>query len=207
MPQLESMDLFHRLHGQVHTGTVIGPHDANDISYVDLILSGVSDEQMRVRPAAGVNTLAWLVWHTARAEDIAVNAMVAGGPQVLDAIWLGRLGVSSRDMGTGMTPAEVAHFSDRVNLEQLRAYRDAVAHRTQEVVRSIAPEGWADGVDENLKRAVADGVFGASVAPFMEAFWSGKPRKWFLWQPTGHAFYHVGEMACIRGLLGLPGFG
>lgn len=33
-------------------------------------------------PAAGLNWLVWLLWHTARTEDVAVNLIVAGAEQV-----------------------------------------------------------------------------------------------------------------------------
>jgi hypothetical protein len=73
-------------------------------------LQGLSDEQMRLRPH-GFNSIAWLVWHIARYEDI-LNLLLVGRPQVLDEEdWLSRLNLSMRDVGTGMGDDEVSDLS------------------------------------------------------------------------------------------------
>jgi len=64
----------------------------------------LTDEQMRVRPREDLNSLAWLMWHIARAEDIFVNVVFAGRPQVFDDGWTGKLGVTRRDFGSDEQP-------------------------------------------------------------------------------------------------------
>ena len=39
---------------------------------------------MRVRPREDLNSIAWILWHIARAEDIILNPVLAGRSQVLD---------------------------------------------------------------------------------------------------------------------------
>lgn len=56
---------------------------------------------MRVRPGPGLNSLVWLAWHMARTEDVAVNLVVAGRPQVFDARWAERMKIRRRDMAPG----------------------------------------------------------------------------------------------------------
>ena len=46
------------------------------------LLTEITDEQIRCRPVQGINTIAWIVWHMARAEDIALNRFVAHRPQL-----------------------------------------------------------------------------------------------------------------------------
>ena len=58
---------------------------------VDDLLSRLSEAQVRGRPHPGVNTVAWLLWHTARVEDVGVNRFLADRPQVFDEKWLDRL--------------------------------------------------------------------------------------------------------------------
>ena len=83
------------------------------------LLDGLTDEQLRQRPH-GVNSIAWLLWHLARCEDVGVNRLVVDRPQLLDDEgWLARLGVPRRDIGTGMTSDEL---SARVDLAALRDY-------------------------------------------------------------------------------------
>jgi DinB superfamily len=44
---------------------------------IQRVVNKVTDEQVRSSPIKGVNTIAWLLWHMARAEDLAVNRFVA----------------------------------------------------------------------------------------------------------------------------------
>src|SRR5262245_55885219 len=89
------------------------PMDAIDfflLRYTDVhrvLVGGLLDEltetQIRTRPHPGVNTVAWLVWHMARIEDVGVNRFLADRTQVIDDGWRARLRVARRDVGTGMT--------------------------------------------------------------------------------------------------------
>jgi hypothetical protein len=84
-------------------------------------LQGLSEPQMRLRPQ-GLNSIAWLVWHMARCED-ALNLLLAGRPQVLDAEgWLPRLQLSIRDVGTEMSDDEASDLSARIHLPALRDF-------------------------------------------------------------------------------------
>ena len=58
----------------------------------NLVLDGLTDEQARTQPAPGTNSVAWLVLHMARSEDMGVNVIVAGRRQVIeDDNWIERL--------------------------------------------------------------------------------------------------------------------
>src|SRR5215510_6586982 len=95
------------------------------------IFSEPSDDQMRIRPGPGLNSLVWLLWHMARTEDVAVNLVVAGRPQVFDDAWARRMNVLRPDLGTGMTADEVAALTEQADVEAVRAYRSAVGRRTR----------------------------------------------------------------------------
>src|SRR2546425_10047833 len=47
---------------------------------VEDLLAGLSEDQVRRRPDPRVNTIAWLLWHAARIEDVGVNGLVADRP-------------------------------------------------------------------------------------------------------------------------------
>jgi hypothetical protein len=59
-------------------------------SFADRVFGGLTDDQMRLRPAKGLNSLAWLLWHMARTEDVVVNVVIGRESQVLDDAWLER---------------------------------------------------------------------------------------------------------------------
>src|SRR5436190_23315281 len=82
----------------------------------DPAISQLTEGQLRGRPQPGVNTVAWLLWHTARVEDVGVNRFAMDGTQVLDDGWLGRLGIPRRDVGTGMSDQEVDELSAGIDL-------------------------------------------------------------------------------------------
>src|SRR5207247_5174825 len=107
---MDAKDLFLTQHAAVQSVAVGG----NPASAAERVFAGLSDEQMRVRPREDLNSLAWLMWHIARAEDIFVNAVLGGRPQVVEDAWLGKLKVSRRDFGIGMTRAEVTDMSRQV---------------------------------------------------------------------------------------------
>src|SRR5260370_37687083 len=126
-------------HGRVHSSMV-----SSVTSLADRIFGALTDQQMRVRPGKGLNSLVWLLWHMARTEDVGVNLVVTNGRQVHDDAWERRIGASHRDSGTGMTDEEVAEFTARADIDAVRAYRDAVGLRTREVDAAPAPEAWTE---------------------------------------------------------------
>src|SRR5258707_3189004 len=96
----------------------------------DDLVASLTEAQVRGRPVPGVNPIAWLIWHAMRVEDVCVNRFVLDRPQVLDAGWASRLRVGRRDVGTGMTDAQVDALCDAVDVEQLRGYCRAVTRAT-----------------------------------------------------------------------------
>ena len=171
----------------------------------DSAIARLTEAQWRGRPNPGVNTVVWLLWHMARVEDVGVNRFVADRPQVLDDGWLARLGVGRRDVGTGMSDAEVDELSARVDLDALRSYWDAVTRRTPEVVASVRGSDLEAIVPEDRVKRVA-GAEGA-VAPgaeWLTEFWAaGRSRAWILVQtPLLHVYGHYFEARVVAGLWG-----
>jgi hypothetical protein len=192
---MDARDLFLDQHTAVHSTAVGG----NKASGAERVFGGLGDEQMRVRPREDLNSLAWIMWHIARGEDIIVNAVLSGRRQVLDDGWAGRLNVSRRDLGTGMTSAEVTALTREIDLAALRDYRDAVGRRTRDVVGGFGAGDWEGQIAAaDLERAAADGSFGVRTEMLVKAF-TGRPRTAAL---SGialfHAAQHLGEATTIR---------
>src|SRR5262245_37234177 len=81
------------------------------------VFGGMSEDRLRLHPNGGQNSLAWLLWHAARWEDIVVNTWIAERPQVLDSgNWLGRMRLARREVGTALPPVDREALSDRVDL-------------------------------------------------------------------------------------------
>ena len=148
---MDVRQLFLDQHSAMHSVAVAG----NKASAADRAFAGLSDEQMRVRPPEDLNSLAWLMWHIARAEDIIVNPVLGARSQVFDDGWLRRLGIERRDFGIGMSSAEVSELTRQVDLAALRDYRDAVGRRTREVVGAFQASDWAGEVSASSLEAAA----------------------------------------------------
>jgi len=197
---MDTLEFFLRQHAQIHSTEVAAAEGG--FSLLEALLRGLTDDQFRVRPRDGMNSLAWLLWHITRGEDIAVNTIVAHRPQVLDDGWLRRLNLSSSQMGTGMTDDEVSDFSTRVDIPALRAYRVAVGQRTREVVPRLLPGQLDEVVEASHLGAVPNGAIGER-GRWLEKFWQGKTKGWFLsWLVLGHGAMHLGEAVCVRTQLG-----
>src|SRR5256714_8148737 len=135
---MDAKNLFLAQHAAVQSAAVGG----NPASAAERAFAGLSDEQMRVRPREDLNSLAWLMWHIARAEDIMVNTILHGRDQVCDDAWRKGLGVSRRDFGIGMTSTEVTELTRQVDLAALREYRDAVGRPTPQILGNFGDEDW-----------------------------------------------------------------
>jgi hypothetical protein len=189
---MDARELFLAQHAAVHSATVAG----NKLSAAERTFAGLTDDQMRVRPRPDLNSLAWIMWHIARAEDIMVNVVVHGRPQVFDDGWQKRLNVTRRDFGIGMTSDEVTALTQAIDVAALRAYRDAVGARTRELVGAYTDADWSGSIEAPaLERAAAQGAIG----PVMVKAFTGRPRTAVLsglalFHPSGH----MGEAVTVR---------
>ena len=201
---MDAMDVWLRQHAIAHSAALAG-EDACEWSFQDALLEELTEEQLRLRPEPGLNSLAWLLWHMARTEDVVMNLLVAGQPQVLqDGDWLHRLHVARSDIGTGAGDADVARISASVDIPSLLAYRLAVGCRTRDIIRTLQPESLMEPVPASrIDDLLAAGAL-IDDAHSLAEFWRGKTTAYLLAMPaTGHNLAHLGEAMSIRGRLGL----
>ena len=175
----------------------------------DRLFADLTDAQLRARPQSQ-NSLVWLLWHVARAEDIGINRFADDRSEVFDdEQWAKRIGVSRRDLGTGMTSPEVDDLSARVDIGALRAYWDAVGRRTTEAIRSAGSKEWDDPVPAARIRGIVrdEGDYGPNVnAERVETYYAGMTRGWAVAHfALAHSWGHFYEASVVRGMLGFPG--
>src|SRR5581483_5822952 len=185
-------------HAHLHSAVISGA----GLSMEDNLCQGLSADQLRARPL-GLNSIAWLLWHVTRFEDVVVNVVLQDRPDVLAREgWATRLGVETRQIGTGSSDAEVDDFGQRVDPEALRAYRAAVGRATR---------AWAAEADWSALDAVPDVAGRLARAPatigeraaWVQALWSSRSGHGMLALPViGHSYLHVGEARVTRARLG-----
>jgi len=195
-------ELFLASHARAHSGRLTGVEGFDAAFYEDRAVYKLEEPQLRLRPH-GLNSIAWLLWHIARTEDVAANVVLASKPQVLDLEgWAGRLGVSRRDIGTGMSPEEVADLSAEVHISALRDYRLEVGRRTRTRVQVMGPDDWHRPVEEaRIRQAFSEGAF-LPTHSWPYAFWGGHSVADLLaWPCLGHSLMHLGQAMWVRKLV------
>lgn len=117
------------------------------IEHVDDLTDGLTEEQAIYRPSPNANSIAWLIWHSARVQDVQV-ADVAGVEQVWTRDgWVERFGLDlpRDDTGYGHSPEDVAKVQAPADL--LGGYYHAVHKLTLEYIASITGDELARIVD------------------------------------------------------------
>lgn len=146
---------------------------------------GLDAEGLAFRPDPDANTIAWLVWHTARVQD-AQLADVAGLEQVWTSEgWVGTLALpfDARDTGYGHSSAQVAQVV--ASAEDLLGYVDAVATFAADYVGGLTHAELDRVVDHRWDPPVTLGVRLVSIVV--------------------DSVEHAGQAAYVRGLLDRSG--
>lgn len=142
-----------------------------------------TDAQLHFVPVDGSHSIAWCLWHTARVEDLIINARVAGAAPIWNDEWAQRTGLPGEGFGTGMSDddAQAVHIDD---MDAFILYRDAVW---------ASSANFLDGAtDEDLEREVParNGTESVGTAIGLHML--------------GHFNGHRGEINTLRGMQGMP---
>jgi uncharacterized damage-inducible protein DinB len=149
----------------------------NGLAAVD----GLSDDQLAHRVAPDANSIAWLVWHTARVQDAQI-AHAAGTEQVwVSDGWVERFGLDldPEDHGYGHTSEQVGKV--RASAELLAGYLQASHDATVAYLGTVTPEDLDEVIDRSWDPPVTRGVRLVSIAD--------------------DDAQHVGQAGYLRGLL------
>lgn len=146
------------------------------------IVDGLSTDDLLWRPDPGANSIAWLLWHTARMQDAQVAALAG-----TDEVWTGggwheRFGLPypASASGYGQSAEEVGAF----RLEDpslLSGYYADVHQATMALVDGLTDEDLARVVDEHWDPPVTAAVRLVSI--------------------VDDAAQHIGQAAYVKGML------
>lgn len=150
------------------------------IEHVDDLTDDLTDEVSFFRPTATANSIAWLVWHSARIQD-AQLAAITGVEQVwFSGGWVDQFDLDlPRDAhGYGHTPEEVGKV--RAPADLLAGYYHAVHKSTLEYIATVDAAELARVVDRNWDPPVTASVRLVSI--------------------FDDCMQHLGQAAYIRGI-------
>lgn len=185
-----------------------GMHRGVRFMFEQSIRSVFTPEQMKERIDESGNSIAWLMWHVARTEDLIIQTIFQGKPQLFESDgWASRLGIDETLIGTGFGDEEVVEFTKALNVEAADEYWQATAKASYHWLKSITPDD-LDGVpDIDARLADAPPVLRGEANEGLWAFWRGRTNAFLFTGPIiSHGYIHVGEMQAIGGHLGQVGW-
>jgi hypothetical protein len=101
----EAIRLFLSQHAMLHSAKMA---QTEPWSFEDEVLDDMAEEQIRRIPRNCEHSVAWLIWYIARCEDVTMNLLVAGSPQVLSQDGrLERIQTPIRHTGNEMSVAKI----------------------------------------------------------------------------------------------------
>jgi hypothetical protein len=119
------------------------------IEHVDDLTDGLTDELSTYRPTPAANSIAWLIWHSARVQDLQVCDIAKTEEVWTRDGWVDRFGLDlpRDDTGYGHGPTEAAKV--KAPAELLSGYYHAVHDMTLNFVTTLSDADLERVVDRN----------------------------------------------------------
>ncbi len=193
----KAIELFLKQHAMLHSAKMA---QTEPWSFEDEVLNDMIEGQIRRIPKNCDHSVAWNIWHIARIEDVTMNLLVDGSPQILQRDnWLERISVSARDTGNAMNRDEIATLSATIDIEALRAYRLAVGRRTHEIVKGLRPEELKQKVQPSRLQQVMDKGALVEAAAGIKEYWGRRNIAGLLMMPaTRHSLVHLNQALSLK---------
>lgn len=163
---------------------------------VDHLLCGLDRDEYAIMPTSKDETIAWVLWHIARIEDLTMNLLVAREDQVFNTEWKKRLNVTITDTGNALSDEEIMELSKSLNIDELICYRNTVAKRTRELIGNLSAADFRRKVlPADLDRILSiGGVTQQEGSIWLLEFWGKKDVAGILLMPpTRHVMLHLND--------------
>ena len=121
--------------------------------YIAGAIKGLSQDELAWRPKAHSNSIAFLLWHVARVEDLWINRILLGGKEIYEAEgWYKKFGTPAQDSGFGYD-VEKLNSWPVPRLALLKEYAAVVREKTLAYLKSVNEKkldeprdfGWSKG--------------------------------------------------------------
>jgi uncharacterized damage-inducible protein DinB len=122
-------------------------------NYIDDAIKKLSADELAFRPKPHSNSIAFLMWHLARVEDMWINRVLRSTNEIYEADgWYKKFGLEPRDSGFGYDVKKLEAWPVP-KLDLLQAYAAAVRTKTQEFLGVLNEKsldepkdfGWSKG--------------------------------------------------------------
>lgn len=190
----EAKTLALQLHEMVYTSEMSG---TNQRTFEDELWEDLSEETARKAVNTKGRTVVYGIWHATRIEDITMNLLVAADDQIFEKEnWAARINASVKHTGNSLDKKEILRFSERIDINELRVYRMAVARQSENIIRRLKPEDMKRDVHQaNLQRILNEqAVDDVPSANWLIDFWDKKDVAGIILMPClRHRLVHLNE--------------
>ncbi|MFN8413526.1 MAG: DinB family protein [Anaerolineales bacterium] len=196
----KAIEQFLIQHGMVHSKKVFSK---TAWSFEEELWQGLTEKSFRSIPTTGEHSIAWILYHIARIEDITMNILVADTTQLyVKDKWEKKLNATVSHSANKMAGKEIAELSKKLNMAGVREYRTAVGRRTLEIVKKLEPTKWNQKVEAQRLQKILDTGAVTSEALEIVTYWSKRTiAGLLLMPPTRHNFLHLNEAGRIKAKL------
>jgi len=195
---LTAIDLFLRQHAMVHD---LEMSNTGLYSFSDEVWDGASETTIRCVPPKFEHSIAWIIWHLARIEDMTMNGLLAGKTQVFfQDDWYTTLKIELRHSGNVvMDDADVSELNQAIDIDALKEYRIAVGRSTREAVKVLEPDKPKCKVKPARLQELLENGSIVEEASGLLTYWGNLTiAGLLLMPPTRHNFVHLNEALRVK---------
>ena len=146
-------------------------------------LSDLAPEAINRQPEPGSNSIGWIAWHIARAQDRHLSNVFAVEQLYITDGWYRKFGreADPKDSGTGHSPEQATAFN-APDAATLLDYHQVVIERCAGLIQSLS------AADLDSPPNYPGARPGSSIGGWLGGM-------------LGHSYQHLGEIGYLRGLL------
>lgn len=112
----------------------------NERNEVDELVGDLREDEYAIMPTAKDETIAWVLWHISRIEDLTMNILVNGEKQIFNEDWQTRMNSPIRDTGNALSDNQIIQLSKSLRIQELLEYRNEVGRKSREIIRTLSPD-------------------------------------------------------------------
>ena len=148
--------------------------------YIDQAIKGLSADELNFKPKPHSNTIAFLLWHVARVEDLWINRNLLGGKDIYESDgWYKKFGTQAQDSGFGYDVKKLDAWPVP-RLDLLQAYAAAIRQKTMDYLSTFNEKTLDDAKDFGRRKGTTGSALSHLVTEVGE---------------------HTGQIGYIRGIM------
>ena len=169
------------------------------------VISQVPAERWTEQADDGGSSVAWLLLHLARHQDLALTTVIRNKPPLFLA-HAADLGLTDAPPSSGLGEREQREVSAALSTDALTSYVHATFDATERWLTRLSAMALAV-VPDTPRRLASKALLDPVELDWLFGMWRGHTVDWFVqWPILGHGLGHLGEAIAVRNRMGLSPF-